>query len=93
MNSTSTDSDDPRLTLRFLLTFDDGPHANTGQVLRHLARNPVQQDIKAIFFVQTRHPKRGGSAEGRAMLAIEHAEGTSWVCIPEQRGVMSGIPA
>ena len=45
------------------------------KVLRQLARNPVQQDVKAIFFVQTRHPKRGGSAEGRAMLAIEHAEG------------------
>ena len=37
----SADSDDPRLTLRFLLTFDDGPHSHTGQVLRHLARNPV----------------------------------------------------
>ncbi len=71
----SADSDDPRLTLRFLLTFDDGPHSHTGQVLRHLARNPVQQDIKAIFFVQTRDPKRGGSSEGRAILAIEHAEG------------------
>ena len=71
----STDLDEPRLTLRFLLTFDDGPHTNTGQVLRHLARNTVQQDVKAIFFVQTRDPKRGGSAEGRAMLACEHAEG------------------
>ena len=71
----STDSDDSRLTLRFLLTFDDGPHTNTGKVLRHLARNPIQQDVKAIFFVQTRDPKSGGSAEGRAMLAIEHAEG------------------
>ncbi len=67
-------SDSP-LTLRFLVTFDDGPHPNTGQVLRHLARNPVQQNIKGIFFVQTRHPKRGGSSDGRAMLAIEQAEG------------------
>jgi peptidoglycan/xylan/chitin deacetylase (PgdA/CDA1 family) len=67
--------DDSKLTLRFLLTFDDGPHGNTGKVLRQLARNPVQPGIKAIFFVQTRHPERGGSSEGRAMLAIEHAEG------------------
>lgn len=67
-------SDTP-LTLRFLLTFDDGPHPNTGKVLRHLARNPVQRNIKGIFFVQTRHPKRGGSSDGRAMLAIEQAEG------------------
>lgn len=66
---------DVRLTLRFLLTFDDGPHPNTGKVLRHLARNPVQQNIKGIFFVQTRHPRRGGSSDGRAMLAIEQAEG------------------
>ena len=63
------------LTLRFLVTFDDGPHSNTGKVLRQLARNPVQQQIKAIFFVQTRHPKRGGSSDGRAMLAIQQAEG------------------
>lgn len=66
---------DAPLTLRFLVTFDDGPHANTGKVLRNLARNPVQEDIKAIFFVQTRHPRGGGSADGRAMLAIEQAEG------------------
>ncbi|MBX3123688.1 MAG: polysaccharide deacetylase family protein [Nitrospira sp.] len=66
---------DAPLTLRFLVTFDDGPHPNTGKVLRHLARNPVQPHIKGIFFVQTRHPKRGGSSDGRAMLAIEQAEG------------------
>ncbi len=71
----STKAVDSLLTLRFLLTFDDGPHANTGKVLRQLARNPVQQDAKAIFFVQTRHPRGGGSADGRSMLAIEHAEG------------------
>ncbi len=75
VNGASAYGDDSRLTLRFLLTFDDGPHAQTGKVLRHLARNPVQHDVKAIFFVQTRHPKSGGSAEGRAMLSIEHAEG------------------
>ncbi len=63
------------LTRRFLRTFDGGPHGNTGNVLRHLARNPVQPPIKGIFFVQTRHPKRGGSSDGRALLAVEQAEG------------------
>lgn len=66
---------DSRLELRFLLTFDDGPHANTRKVLRHLARNSMQPDIKAIFFVQTRHPEGGGSVEGRSLLHLEHAEG------------------
>ena len=66
---------DTPLTLRFLVTFDDGPHPNTGKVLRHLARNTVQPHIKGIFFVQTRHAKRGGSSDGRAMLEIERAEG------------------
>ena len=75
IDARSAETDDSRLTLRFLLTFDDGPHANTGKVLRQLARNPVQQDVKAIFFVQTRHPRGGGAAEGRAIMAIEHAEG------------------
>jgi peptidoglycan/xylan/chitin deacetylase (PgdA/CDA1 family) len=75
IDARSAGTDDSRLTLRFLLTFDDGPHGNTGKVLRHLARNSVQPDVKGIFFVQTRHPGGGGSAEGRAMMAIEHAEG------------------
>jgi peptidoglycan/xylan/chitin deacetylase (PgdA/CDA1 family) len=66
---------DSRLEIRFLLTFDDGPHANTRKVLRHLARNPVQPDLKAIFFVQTRHPEGGGSVEGRSLLHLQHAEG------------------
>jgi len=70
-----THQSDSRLEIRFLLTFDDGPHANTRKVLRQLARNPVQPDIKAIFFVQTRYPKGGGSVEGRSLLHLEHAEG------------------
>ncbi len=73
-DSTAATLDSP-LTLRFVLTFDDGPHANTAHVLRQLARNPVQPDIKAIFFVQTRHPGGGGTPEGRSMLSIEQSEG------------------
>ncbi len=71
----SNGTDESRLIIRFALTFDDGPHMNTGKVLRQLAFNPVQCDVKAVFFVQTRHPQGGGSAAGRAMLSIEHAEG------------------
>ena len=60
---------------RFLLTFDDGPHANTTKVLRQLTDNSIQTDIKAIFFVQTRHPERGGSRVGRSLLVRQHREG------------------
>jgi peptidoglycan/xylan/chitin deacetylase (PgdA/CDA1 family) len=60
---------------RFLLTFDDGPHANTDMVLGELASNRVQRDIKAVFFVQTRNSGGGGSRKGRAMLEKEHAAG------------------
>jgi peptidoglycan/xylan/chitin deacetylase (PgdA/CDA1 family) len=60
---------------RFLLTFDDGPHANSGWVLEELARNHVQRDIKAVFFVQTRNAGGGGSRKGHAVLEKEHALG------------------
>jgi peptidoglycan/xylan/chitin deacetylase (PgdA/CDA1 family) len=45
--------------IRFLLTFDDGPSASSfwnpsETVLDSLARNSLQPDIKAVFFVQTR---------------------------------------
>jgi peptidoglycan/xylan/chitin deacetylase (PgdA/CDA1 family) len=60
---------------RFLVTFDDGPHANTASVLEQLAKNPVQQSIKAMFFVQTRNAKGGRSRLGRLLLKREHEEG------------------
>lgn len=60
---------------RFLVTFDDGPHANTASILEQLARNPVQEGIKAIFFVQTRNAEGGRSRHGRSLLQREHAEG------------------
>ncbi|HJR77654.1 MAG TPA: polysaccharide deacetylase family protein [Nitrospiraceae bacterium] len=63
------------MNTRFLLTFDDGPHANTERVLGELASNRVQRDIKAVFFVQTRNTGGGGCRNGRAMLQKEHAEG------------------
>ncbi|OLF53680.1 polysaccharide deacetylase family protein [Pseudomonas chlororaphis] len=66
--------------IRFLLTFDDGPSASsfynpTEQVLDELAGNPLQPGIKAVFFVQTRAPRAGGSEIGRRLMAREHAEG------------------
>ncbi|HEY6083840.1 MAG TPA: polysaccharide deacetylase family protein, partial [Nitrospira sp.] len=60
---------------RFLLTFDDGPHACTPSVLKQLANNPLQQDIKAIFFVQTRNVNGAGSRFGRSLLHLEHEQG------------------
>ena len=63
------------LKVRFLITFDDGPHANTAAILSRLTKNSVQPDIKAIFFVQTRNPDGGASREGRALLHRTHLEG------------------
>lgn len=66
--------------IRFLLTFDDGPSASslwnpTVTVLESLARNPLQPGIKAVFFVQTRASRAGGSELGRQIMRREHAEG------------------
>ncbi len=65
---------------RFLLTFDDGPSTSgpynpTRAILDALARNLVQAGIKAVFFLQTRDPRAGGSEAGRALMRREHAEG------------------
>ena len=67
-------------TIRFLLTFDDGPSAAEDQnptlsILDDLARNPVQPGIKAIFFVQTRAVNGGGTALGQQIMRRENAEG------------------
>lgn len=66
--------------VRFVLSFDDGPSAaardnSTARILDVLARNRYQNGIKAIFFVQTRHPAGGATAVGQALLARMHAEG------------------
>jgi peptidoglycan/xylan/chitin deacetylase (PgdA/CDA1 family) len=66
--------------IRFLLTFDDGPSASgfynpTVSVLDDLARNPVQSGIKAVFFVQTRAARAGGSELGQKIMHREHDEG------------------
>jgi peptidoglycan/xylan/chitin deacetylase (PgdA/CDA1 family) len=61
--------------LRFLLTFDDGPHANTATILGYLSDNSVQPGVKAVFFVQTRNAQGGGCREGRALLYRTHVAG------------------
>jgi peptidoglycan/xylan/chitin deacetylase (PgdA/CDA1 family) len=66
--------------IRFLLTFDDGPSASsfwnpTMTVLDSLATNPVQPNLKAVFFVQTRASRAGGSEIGRQIMHREQAEG------------------
>jgi peptidoglycan/xylan/chitin deacetylase (PgdA/CDA1 family) len=66
--------------IRFLLTYDDGPSASsfwnpTATVLDSLKDNPLQPDIKAVFFVQTGAPRAGDSDIGRALMHREHEEG------------------
>jgi peptidoglycan/xylan/chitin deacetylase (PgdA/CDA1 family) len=66
--------------IRFLLSFDDGPSASTGdnpteQILDTLADNPIQPGIKALFFVQTRAAAAGGSVQGQALLQRQQREG------------------
>jgi peptidoglycan/xylan/chitin deacetylase (PgdA/CDA1 family) len=68
------------LPVRFLVSFDDGPSAatrnnSTARILDVLAHNRYQPGIKAIFFVQTRHPVGGGTAVGQALLVRIHEEG------------------
>jgi peptidoglycan/xylan/chitin deacetylase (PgdA/CDA1 family) len=76
----ATAPDAAMLPVRFLLTFDDGPSGarsdnSTALILDTLARNRVQNDIKAIFFVQTRHRLGGGTEIGRQLLRRIHCEG------------------
>jgi peptidoglycan/xylan/chitin deacetylase (PgdA/CDA1 family) len=77
--------------IRFLLTFDDGPSASgfanpTLQVMDSLARNPLQNGIKAVFFVQTGATRAGNSDRGRRVMRREHAQG-------HILGFHSGTPA
>ena len=66
--------------IRFLLTFDDGPSGAvknnaTQRVLEVLDQNAVQPAIKAIFFIQTRAVRGGGTAVGHRLLLQEQADG------------------
>jgi len=66
--------------VRFLLTFDDGPSIRqpfnpTVAIMDQLATNDVQPGIKALFFVQTGHPRGGGTPRGRAIMRRIHEQG------------------
>lgn len=66
--------------VRFLLTFDDGPAAAssdnpTVHILETLAHNPLQDNVKAVFFVQTRAWHGGGTEIGRALIKREFDAG------------------
>jgi peptidoglycan/xylan/chitin deacetylase (PgdA/CDA1 family) len=70
----------PGAPVRFLITFDDGPstwepYNPTRVILDQLLRNPVQPEIKAIFFVQTRDRRAGGGTAGQALLRRANNEG------------------
>ena len=66
--------------VRFLLTFDDGPSIRTNfnptlAIMNQLVTNDVQPGIRAIFFVQTGHPRGGGTPQGRAIMRVLHEHG------------------
>ncbi|HSC69054.1 MAG TPA: polysaccharide deacetylase family protein [Cellvibrio sp.] len=66
--------------IRFLLTFDDGPsaatHKNpTQQIMDVLAHNQIQPGVKAIFFVQTRALRGGGTEAGQKLLRVINSDG------------------
>ncbi len=73
---------DAQAPVRFLLTFDDGPSASSlwnpsATVLDSLKDNPVQPDIKAVFFVQTRAPAPATVRLGAASCDANTPKGTS----------------
>jgi peptidoglycan/xylan/chitin deacetylase (PgdA/CDA1 family) len=70
---------EPLPSVRFLLTFDDGPSlwrpSPTADILRQLAHNPVMPNVAALFFVQSVHRAHGGSDAGRQLMQQTCAAG------------------
>jgi peptidoglycan/xylan/chitin deacetylase (PgdA/CDA1 family) len=73
----------PEDRIEVILTFDDGPHVqplnrgknHTEQVVRGLKNNILQEEIKAVFFVQTHAPGRGGTPTGMNVISVLAKEG------------------
>jgi len=70
----------PAPQILFLLTFDDGPSIRepynpTLAIISQLATNDIQPGIKALFFVQTEHPRGGGTPRGRDIMRIAREQG------------------
>jgi peptidoglycan/xylan/chitin deacetylase (PgdA/CDA1 family) len=69
--------------VKVYLSFDDGPHtalpgtgANyTENIMMVLGRNSVQDDIKALFCVQTHVDNRGGDPVGQRLISRLYEEG------------------
>ena len=68
--------------IEIVLTFDDGPHAETNsnknktrRILDFLKTNNIQNGIKAAFFVETHSNYRAGSATGAALIRRQVADG------------------
>lgn len=66
--------------IHFLLTYDDGPCISekfnpTLAILDQLETNDIQPGIKALFFVQTEHPRGGGPPLGRDIMHRIHSQG------------------
>jgi peptidoglycan/xylan/chitin deacetylase (PgdA/CDA1 family) len=77
------DADAAKNTIEVVLTFDDGPHVehwgcgknHTERVVKTLKDNVVQGGIRAVFFVQTHAPGRGGTQIGRDIIATVAKQG------------------
>jgi peptidoglycan-N-acetylglucosamine deacetylase len=73
----------PPGVVEIVLTFDDGPHTQvtgtgrnyTENILNTLERNTLQNKIKAVFFVQTHAPNRGGNAIGQELIVRTASKG------------------
>ena len=78
--SSSSNQPTANPSIRFLLTFDDGPSArmdfnSTLAILDQLATNDVQCGVCALFFTQPVHPRGGGAPKGREVMRKIHAQG------------------
>jgi peptidoglycan/xylan/chitin deacetylase (PgdA/CDA1 family) len=82
-SETATDTVPVKDTIEIVLTFDDGPHVeelgrgknHTERVIRTLEDNIIQKGIRAVFFVQTHAPGRGGTQIGRDIIASVAKQG------------------
>jgi len=69
--------------IEVVLTFDDGPHVkewghgknHTEKVVNSLKHNVIQNGVRAVFFVQTHAPGRGGTQIGRNIIATVAKQG------------------
>ncbi len=81
--STPTSTETAADVVEVFLTFDDGPHVqdwgrgknHTERIINTLHDNAIQKGIRAVFFVQTHAPGRGGTQIGRDIIATVAKKG------------------